>query len=189
MEGVWHDNLEKPTMVPSKSYLDSKRNQSRKRAIDNNYGILGSIGGSGPSQSTGTANQVATFGSDGVLVASSAISTAELNYLDDNEALTSAILADNQSSAVTISSWLLASYDAINLQYSLKRGSANRENGMIQLIHDGSSASIAVSGTTIGSSGIEFSASISGSNLILQYTSTSTGTAGVIKYKVNKWLS
>jgi hypothetical protein len=187
MEGVWQDNLDTPTLVPSRNYLGAKRNQWRKRAIDGDSGPLVGGSGGGASQATGSANMAATFGSDGVLVASPLISTTELNYLDDNEALTSVTLADNQVSATTIASWNKSNYDAISIEYSVKRGTSNKEKGMIQLIHDGSSASIAVSGASIGSTGITFSATISGSNLILQYTSTSTGTAATLKYKVQKW--
>jgi hypothetical protein len=132
---------------------------------------------------TGTASKVEVTDSSGNLVESTT-TTTELTYLADNEPLTSAALADNSSG--TIASWAYANYDSVSIRYSIKRGTANRATGTIHLCTDGTSVGIAQSESSIGTHGITLSASISGANLLLNYLSTSTGTSGTLKYKVQK---
>lgn len=134
----------------------------------------------------GTASRVEVTDGSGVLT-ESAITSTELTYLDDVEALTSATCTDNTSNEV-IASWAVASFDSIQLSYSLKRASS-RESGIIMLSSDGSTVAIAQSFAGIGTSGVSFTADVSGGNIRLLATSTSTGSNGVLKYKVNKWLA
>ncbi len=136
----------------------------------------------------GTASVVAVYGADTYLDVS-AITSTELTYLDDVEALTTASLADNQASAATIASWTAASFDSIFINYSLKRGSTIKESGIIHLATDGTNAAISVAGAAVGTSGVTFSADVSGGALRLRYTSTSTGTAPSMKYTLQKWLA
>lgn len=137
----------------------------------------------------GTASTVAVYGSDTYLDAS-AITSSELNFLDDVEALTSATLTDNTSSATNIATWSAASFDSVFIHYSLSRGSGNREVGLIHLTTDGTSAGIAVgAASTLGTLGVTFSADVSSGSLRLRYTTTSTGTNATMKYKVQKWLA
>lgn len=128
--------------------------------------------------------------SDGSGVVSvSAITSTEVTYLDDVEALTTFAMSDNQASAADVALWAHASFTAIVLDYSLSRGSGNREVGTIHITTDGTTAGIATSGASIGTLGVTFSVDINGTDLRLRYTSTSTGTAPSMKYKVNKWLA
>jgi hypothetical protein len=123
-------------------------------------------------------------------VSASAITSTEITYLDDNEPLTTVALADNQAAAANVATWTAASFDVIQLQYSLKRGSANIETGIISLSTDGTNAAIAIGNmANLGTLGVTFSADVSGGALRLRYTSTSTGTAPSFKYKLNKWLA
>jgi hypothetical protein len=137
---------------------------------------------------TGTASTIAEFDGSGNLAAS-AITLTSLAYLTATEGLTSVTLADNQSSAANIATWTAASYDSIYLTYSIKRGSAIKESGIINLATDGTNAAIAVAGAAVGTSGVTFSADVSAGALRLRYVSTSTGTAPTIKYTLQKWLA
>jgi hypothetical protein len=57
------------------------------------------------------------------------------------------------------------------------------------LVSDGSTVAIAQSFAGIGTSGVTFTADVSAGNIRLLSTTTSTGSNGAFKYKVNKWLA
>lgn len=118
----------------------------------------------------------------------SAIQT-QINAILAAASPTTVALADNQAAAANVVTYTVATYDNVQLRYSLKRGSAIIETGTIHLASDGTNASIAVSGTSVGTSGVTFSADVSGGSLRLRYTSTSTGTAPSFKYTETKWLA
>lgn len=136
----------------------------------------------------GTASRVEVTNASGYLT-ESAVTSTELTFLTDVEPLTSATLADNTASATNVATWTAASYDAIIVDYSLKRGSANKACGRLFISTDGTSAAIAQSESSIGTLGVTFTVDVSAGSLRLRYTTTSTGTACTMKYKVNKWLS
>jgi len=135
----------------------------------------------------GTANRVEITDGSGVLT-ESAITSTELTYLDDVEPLTSAALNDNQASAANIATWAHAAFNAIIVEYSLKRGTLF-EIGQLLIVTDGTSASLAHSYATVGAVGVTFSVDVSGTDLRLRYTSTNTGTAPSMKYRVRKHLA
>lgn len=72
------------------------------------------------------------------------------------------------------------------VDYSLKRGSA-KETGTIYLSTDGTSVAIATDGVYLGTTGVEFSADILGTDLRLRYTSTATGMSGAMKFNIRRW--
>lgn len=301
MESKLTDSFDTPKLQPSKLYMGSKRAGSGRRASmgDSSFSVESGGSGSG-SVATGTADRAAQFGSDGILTASSTVSTTELGYLDgvtsavqtqldaittladgkiyignasnaatevtpsgdvtmtntgvnaiaagvivdadisasaaitrsktasgtayrilannssgvmaENAALTasSAIvsdsngqlvasaflpvapqtvaMSDNQAAAANVVTWTVATYDNIHMKYSIKRGAAIIESGSIDIASDGTNASIAVTGTTVGTSGVTLTADVSAGSLRLRYTSTSTGTAPSFKYSETKWL-
>lgn len=134
-----------------------------------------------------TASRAVETDGSGEVVAS-AITASELSYLNDFEPLTSFSMNDNQSSAANVATWAHASFDSVVVEYSLKRGSA-RETGTIMIATDGSSAAIAQSLASLGTMGVTFTVDVSGADLRLRYTSTNTGTAPSMKYRVRKHLS
>lgn len=137
----------------------------------------------------GTASRVEVTDGSGLLV-ESAITATELTYLDDVEALTPATLTDNTSSAAAVAVWALASFDSISLNYTLKRGASNKEMGIINIVTDGTNAAIAQGAiASLGTLGVTFTVDVSGTDVRLLYTTTSTGTDATIHYKVNKWLA
>ena len=135
-----------------------------------------------------TANRVVvTDGSNNL--DESAITSTELTYLNDVTELTTVAPADNQGSAADVATWAHATFDSIFIDYSISRGSANKEIGRILICTDGTSASISNNNQTVGSPGVTFSVDVSGANVRLRYTSTSTGTAPSFKYTAQKWLA
>jgi hypothetical protein len=80
MAGKTTESIDKPSLIVSSTYIDSKRNPLRSRFSRDSLGS--SFGSSGSSNPQGTANQVAIFDSSGSLTSSPTISTTELTYLD-----------------------------------------------------------------------------------------------------------
>ena len=197
MAGKTEDSPDKPMIVPSKLYLGAKRGRSGMRTRSGGFGD-GGFGGGGSSAPSGSANTVAIFDSDGFLQGSPVISLTELGYLDNAtsniqdqidalvgggaEVSESLAIADNQATPLTVMTWPLAAQDSIWVKYALSRGSL-REVGQILIASDGSSASIAQSYTAVGAPGIVFSVAVSGSDIVLQYTSTNTGSSGRLQLK------
>ncbi len=118
----------------------------------------------------------------------SAVTSTELTYLTGAEPSTEVILADNTAVAANAATWVSATYDSLQIIYSLKRGSA-RESGTIVLAHDGSTVGIAQSAASVGVLGVTFTADISAGTLRLRYTTTSTGSAATLKYQAIRWLA
>lgn len=135
-----------------------------------------------------TASKAAVTDSSGVVTTANA-SAAEVNWLVDTESLQQLALNDNQASAATIDSWAHASYDSFIVKYSLKRGASNKETGILMIATDGTSASIAQSASSLGTLGVTFSVDISGADVRLRYTSSATGTAPTISWRIEKWLA
>jgi hypothetical protein len=135
-----------------------------------------------------TANRVVVTDSSAALE-ESVITSTELTYLDDVEALTSKALEDNTNDA-EVATWAHASFDNIKVDYSIKRGSANKQSGRIEIVTDGTSAAIAEGGiASLGTLGVTFTVDVSGTDVRLLYTTTSTGSAATMKYRVQKWLA
>lgn len=139
----------------------------------------------------GTVSRVEVTDSSGLLV-ESAITSTELTFLDDAEPLASATLADNTAVAtlVTGCSWAVASFNVATIEYSITRGAAIIEKGIINLASDGTSTAIAQGAVaSIGTTGVTFTADVNSSNMRLLYTTTSTGTAATMKFTVRKHLA
>lgn len=137
--------------------------------------------------SSAVPNGVAVFDNTGKLIGSTVVDRTELSYLDNVEPLASLTLADNQSSPAPI---ILetATWTSIQIAYSISRGT-NIESGTIYLVNNGSSAEAIAVGGGIGDVGVDFSADILSSNVRLLYTSSSTGTAPVMQWKLQKWVA
>lgn len=135
-----------------------------------------------------TAGKVVYVDPNGLLL-SSTVDESSLAVLTGGIGLTSVSLADNQAAAADVVTFAVASYTAVQLNYSLKRGTSY-ETGLITLTTDGSAASVSQGGVaSIGTMGVVFTADVSGGNLRLRYTSTSTGTAPTFKYLGYRWLA
>lgn len=138
---------------------------------------------------SGSANRVEVTNGTGQLT-ESIIITDELEYLDDVEKLTAVTLADNTSSATMLAQWAVAAFDTVTLSYSVSRGTANKEAGVVTLVSDGTSAAIAQGSiASLGTVGVVLTADIDSGNLRLLYTTTSTGVNSTFKYKLSKWLA
>lgn len=146
------------------------------------------VGGGG---AAGGANKDVQFNNGGALDGDSRLQwDATLGALDFNGmkygVLSSGItLLDNQASPVLAVAYD-KTYNFVIIEYSISRGGESRVGRLI-LPNNGTSVSINDDFVDTASVGIVFSASIVGSNVNINYTSTSTGSNGTFKYTIRRW--
>ena len=107
------------------------------------------------------------------------------NYYEQS-ALYIKTLVNNTSSPTSAISYAYAGSESSIIDYTIVRG-ATRETGTLFVTTDGTTAAISGNSAAIGDVGIVFSAAISGSNIVVSYVSTSTGTDATMKYSVKRW--
>lgn len=126
-----------------------------------------------------TADRVLVSDSNGDVSASSRASS-EIDYLENAGGWQSVSLTDNTSNG-TVASWA-DTIDAVWLNFALTRGSTV-ETGVLFIASDGTNASVVTMGAAQGgSNGVTFDAIVSGGNLTLRYTTTSTGSGATLNY-------
>jgi hypothetical protein len=102
--------------------------------------------------------------------------------------LTRVLLANNQVSAADIFTVSSTTYDSLIVKYSLTR-STTKEIGHMFITHNGTTASISTIGSEVGTTGVTFTADLSGGNLRLRYTTNNSPAATAeMRYSVDKWL-
>jgi hypothetical protein len=79
MAGNTNESTDKPILIPSRLYLNTKRSSQKMRRFGSDSV---SFGGGSTTNPLGTPDQVAVFGTDGTLQSSSTISTTELGALN-----------------------------------------------------------------------------------------------------------
>jgi hypothetical protein len=136
----------------------------------------------------GSLGKVAAYDATTGDLESTTVNATELGFLSGTQQEATVALNDNQASAATIFE-LTSSYNSIVVFYGIKRGTSIVESGLISLTNNGTTASIAPFGTTVGSSGVTLSSDVSGGNVRVRYTSTSTGDAPSFTYRLIKWIA
>jgi hypothetical protein len=110
------------------------------------------------------------------------------NYWEQSGLMTTS-LVDNTTNGTVFSVGYAGSQNII-VDYSVLRGSSPeyKETGSLYITTDGTNVSVSEAGANLnGSSGVSFSGIISGSNLVLRYSTTSTGFAATLKYSIKRW--
>ncbi len=133
----------------------------------------------------GTASRVNVTDGSGNITDSD-ITTTELDHLDDALGETTTVLNDAQGAPATILTYS-KTFEYSVIEYGIERGAGNRESGRLLITTDGTLVEIAQDSTLLGAMGVTITASISGGDVLVQYISTSTGTAPTIKLTQRKW--
>jgi len=108
------------------------------------------------------------------------------DYLEQSN-LVSATITDNATTPIFTTAW--AGSEHILIDYSLVRSTA-RETGTMRIVTDGATAEVSTDSAYVnGNSGVTFTAAISGADLILSGTATSTGQNATFKYSTRRWSS
>lgn len=95
-------------------------------------------------------------------------------------------LTDNVTNTVFLSYTALTN-EATFIDYGIRRSTDGSRVGTLMIITDGTSVSIADTGTDIDEPGVTFTAVINGSEVEVRYTTTSTGNAADMAYSVRQW--
>ena len=111
----------------------------------------------------------------------------DLNGLKRSALSGAIVLNDNQAAPLSVINYLGASYKSAVVEYSVERDGDFR-TGRILVAND-ATTNVGFSDDFVdtASVGITFSASITAGTLNIEYTSTSTGFAGTLKYSIKKW--
>lgn len=95
-------------------------------------------------------------------------------------------LNDNQITPATIVSYSAATYRFAIIEYSIERGTAFR-TGRLLIANNGTLATISDDYIETVTSGVTFSVTISGGNVNLNYTATSSGSTSTFKFSARRW--
>lgn len=98
-------------------------------------------------------------------------------------------LSDNSSNtALSSFTFAHATYNGVKIDYRIKEASTNNvRTGTLQVATDGSNASIVDTYTETSDPGVTWTAAVSGANVEIRYTTTSTGNSRNIKATVTKF--
>lgn len=182
MQGKLDDSTDYPILRPGRTYLRAKRSARKVRTRGLWDSGLDSGGSSGTSSVIrNDPNTVAIFNSDGELDASPTISSTELTYLNKAVPSSNVSLSDATTNGTAIS-YVSADNPYVVIDYYLIRGSAV-EAGNLAIYTDGSNVSYSQEVTiTDGTPGVTFDAAISGSNVLVRYTTSSSGSGATMTY-------
>ncbi len=145
-----------------------------------------------PVAAAGSVEDVQFHGSSGNLDAStkfkwdSVTDALDLNGLEIQALIGPATINDNQVALADLITYDAATFRFVIIEYSIERGTDFRV-GRLLVTNDGSSASISDDFVETGVTGVTLSAIISGSDVKIQYTSTSTGSSGSFKHSARRW--
>jgi hypothetical protein len=192
MAGEREDGMDTPSLAPRAGYLNNIRRSGLKRRTLNLSFSGGNSSATTPSYLSDVIIDGATVRDnitvdDGILIDGRDLSE-DGDLLDDLVTPQSVTLTDNTTNQIAIA-WEHATENSVFLQYTIERGSAY-EAGMITMITDGTNVASSVGPVpSIGTSGVTLTPVVTGSQLRLLSTTTSTGTDAVLKYRQFKWLS
>lgn len=164
-----------------------------KRWSDSPGGPSGvpSYSGGGSGGSAGGANTEVQFNNAGSLDGDSRFKwDASAGAIDLNGAkfgvLSSGITLNDNQVAPALAFQFAKSFSFVIVEYSISRDTDYRV-GRLLIPNNGSTVSLNDDYVETGSTGITFSASVSGANINVNYTSTSTTFTGTLKYTIRKW--
>lgn len=131
-------------------------------------------------------NNAGVFGGDSQLQWDSSGKILNLNGLALHALSSTVSLVDNQPSATTAFSYSASTYNFTVIEYSLTRNTS-KQVGMLFVANDTSTASISNAFANLSDMGVNFSVSVGGGNVNIQYTTTNSGFNAFLKYAIRQW--
>ena len=147
-------------------------------------------GGGSPGGPSGSIqfNNSGSFSGDAQLEWDNTGKILNLNGLAIHALSSTVSLVNNQSSPVTAFSYSASAYNFSVIEYSLTRNTS-KQVGILLISNDSTSASLTNGFDDLNNdTGVTFSASVSGGNVNIQYTTTNTGFNGSLKYSIRQWI-
>ena len=149
----------------------------------------GGGGGGSPGGSSGSIqfNSGGSFAGDSQLVWNNTGKMLELNGLAISALSSTISLVDNTSIPTTAISYSASSYNYTIVEYSLTRGSA-KQVGRMLVVNDSTNVSLHNDFSNLNDTGIIFTATVSGGNVLIQYVTNNTGFNGFLRYSLRQWI-
>lgn len=111
-----------------------------------------------------------------------------LNGLAIHSLSSTVSLVNNQPSPVTAFIYSASTYNFSVIEFSLTR-STSKAVGIILVANDSSTATLTQALADLNADlGVTFSASVSGGNVNIQYSTTNTGFNASLKYSIRQWI-
>ena len=152
--------------------------------------MTGGGGGGGTPGSPTTSiqfNAGGTFAGDAQLEWDNTGKILNLNGLAIRALSSTVSLVDNQSSPTTAFSYSSTTYNFSVIEYSITRNTS-KQVGMLLIANDASSATLTNGFADLNNiTGVTFSTTVSGGNVNVQYTTSSTGFNASLKYSIRQW--
>lgn len=155
-------------------------------------GIPSYSGGGGSTPAAGaTTGEIQYRGSDGFLDADTRFKWDEAEGAIDLDGLLYEVLQgpdtlmDNQTDQ-TIFTYTAATNKFAIIEYSIERNT-DVQVGRLLVTTNGSTVSLSDDMTAVGTPGVTFSAAISGPNVLIRYSTSSTGFGADFKYTIRRW--
>jgi hypothetical protein len=95
-------------------------------------------------------------------------------------------ITDNTASPTTLFSYSATTYPFAVIEYSMVRNGTYR-TGRLLIANDGSNTALSEDFVNTLPTGVNITAQVSGGNVLVQYTSSSTGFNGTFKYSIRQW--
>lgn len=155
-------------------------------------GVPSYSGSSASTAAAGSASEVQYRGGTGQLAADNRFQwdptngQMELNGAEYTALSSGVTINDNQVSNSTLISMDKVTYPFLIVEYSIVRNGDYRV-GRLLISNDGTNVGFSDDFVETNVTGVTISASISGSNLLVEYTSSSTGFTGTFKYNLRRW--
>lgn len=127
-----------------------------------------------------------TFAADNRFQFNAGTNAVILNGLNQELLSSAIVLNDNVNTPTTLTSFDQNLFPFIVLEYSVRRNT-DTQVGRMLITNNGSAVSLEDDSTFTNATGITFTATLSGGQVLLQYISTSTGSSAVFKYASRKW--
>jgi hypothetical protein len=158
-------------------------------------GIPSYSGGGGGGGAAAGANNDIQYNSGGLLAGDSNLqwdgNNLSLGSLDIEKLTGPLTLNDNTAVATTIISYTAATYKYATIKYGIERNGENRigtldivNNGTVVVLYD---VTQDTGGAGIDDTEIVFTATLSGGNVLIQYTTSNTGNDAQLTYFTQKW--
>lgn len=130
-------------------------------------------------------NNSGSLGADSGFTYDSGTNTIGMNGLNI-QGLQTFTMLDNQASPQSAIMFDFATVPFVIIEFSISRD-ADRRVGRLLISNNGTIASLTEDVNNLGDVGINIMATISGSNVIVQYISTNTGFNASMKYSMRSW--
>lgn len=127
-------------------------------------------------------------GSDHTMLAKAVKRGKQAGSLVEEEYFDSLALTDNNTAVLASFTFAHASYNAIQVEYLIREATSLKTRvGNLMIVTDGTTTSMTDTMTEVNDPGVTWSAAVSGANVQISYTTTSTGNARTMRADLKRF--